>query len=223
MHRSYLTRTRAVVLVAMALAALAACGPFGDDKPAGQDRAGRVLTAAEAKAALPSADSLPRGWGVAARNVMRPKSAARDQVTPARCRPLDVDFVAGYLGGKTKSFKTYARRQVVMGIGIASHPGEAPGFDAIRKAMKTCKTVVVRTPDEVQHGTVKALRVPELGHDAVSIRLKIHTSTYAVTYDAIRVRVGHNWVMGDLGTLGNAKPNTKPLVTAVKNVLLNLS
>ena len=43
-----------------------------------------------------------------------------------------------------------------------------------------------------------------------------------MVWDVVRVRVGHNIVQGDLVT-AKGRPNTKPLVTAVKNALLNLS
>ena len=44
-----------------------------------------------------------------------------------------------------------------------------------------------------------------------------------MTWDVVRIRVGHNEIMVDLVTPAPGKLNTKPLVTAAKNALLNLS
>lgn len=218
-------RVCVAVVVAVVLGAPAGCAPFGDGSPqraAPQDRAGRLLKASEAVSALPSVASLPRGWH-RSKNVLRP-TYVKDKVTPARCLPLDHGFDEGYLKATAKSYRTYVKGgHAALGIGIASHTEAPPSLASVRAALKTCTTFRAVSKDQRAQVKVLPLRLPELGADTVAARFVMRQAGVTMTYDAIRVRVGHNEILGDLLTPSTEKPKTKPLVTTVRNALLNLS
>ena len=71
-----LTHIRTIALVVVTLGVLTGCSnPLSNDelpKVPTQDRAGRLLSAGEARAALPSVASLPAGWAPA-KNNLRPR------------------------------------------------------------------------------------------------------------------------------------------------------
>jgi hypothetical protein len=111
----------------------------------------------------------------------------------------------------------------VLGVGIGSHADSAPTFEAMRKALRTCTSFRVVDRSGVTQASVHRLRLPSFGQDTLAVRFVTRVAGGVLTYDAVRIHVGHNVILADLGTPGTARPNTKPLVTAVKNALLNLS
>ena len=66
------------------------------------------------------------------------------------------------------------------------------------------------------------LKLAYIAEDTLTYRTVLVSRGEVMVWDVVRVRVGHNIVQGDLVT-AKGRPNTKPLVTAVKNALLNLS
>jgi hypothetical protein len=217
------TSVRTLVL-AVALVGLTGCtNPLSDDDPpqvAAQDRSGRLLTAAEVKTALPSVASLPNGWGTR-KNFLRPK-VARTTVKPASCEAFDrIDD--GYLRGQHKAYRTFVQPgRGALGVGIASHAEEPPAYDALRKALPDCPRMTIREGKEVTFVTTRALRLPKITGDAVVTRMLMRSGKVVGIYDVVRVRVGHNEIRGDLLTF-RGKPQTRALVTAVRNAVLNLS
>jgi hypothetical protein len=226
MHRTYWLRARAAALLVLVAGLFTACSPFGDDatpQQAAQDRSGRMLTAVEAKTALPSVASLPPGWDRTAKNLMRP-APTKDTLTPARCLPFDHGLEVGFTQAKVRSFATFLHRgHAALGVGIGSHADSPPSLEAMRNALKTCTRFQTVQGKHVTRVTVKPLRLPHLAEDALVSRFKVREQGDLYTYDVVRVRVGHNEILADLITPGTARPNTKPLVTAVRNALLNLS
>ncbi len=221
-----LTHIRTIALVVVTLGVLTGCSnPLSNDelpKVPTQDRAGRLLSAGEARAALPSVASLPAGWAPA-KNILRPRQTS-DKFTPARCMALDHGLELGYLRAKTKSYTTYINpRHAALGVGIGSHAEVPPPLGPVRAALRSCKTFQAVDGNRVTRAKVLPLRLPDLGTDAVVTRLVVHEGSTTVTWDVVRIRVGHNEIMVDLVTPAPGKPNTKPLVTAAKNALLNLS
>lgn len=220
------THVRAVSLLVGALVLAGCSNPLGSDDPpqlAAADRSGRELTQVETKTALPPEASLPEGWNTAAKNVLRPtRGVAR--VTPSRCQALGHGLDVGYLEASAKSFATYASRRAALGVGIGSHPEKAPSFEPVEKALRTCSSFTLSNGkgDRTQV-TVRPLKLGYIAEDTIAHRFLMRAGNEAQTYDAVRVRVGHNVIQGDLVTIGTARPNTKPLATAVKNALLNLS
>jgi hypothetical protein len=217
--------TALAVGLAATLGVLAGCAPFGNDQPrqvAAADRSGRLLTAVETKTALPSVAALPRGWAPT-KNLLRPKFA-KDTLSPARCKAFDHGFDDGYLKAATKSYRTYVNpNHAIMGIGIGSHRDAAPSLASLRSTMDHCASFRISKGRQILQMKVQQLRLPHLADDVVTSRFLMNDGQSTVTYDVVRIRVGHNIVLGDLITPKPARPNTKPLVTAARNALLNLS
>jgi hypothetical protein len=226
MHPPRLTHVRALALVVVTLGVLTGCSnPLSDDelpKASAQDRVGRLLNAGEVKAALPSVASLPAGWAPA-KNILRPKNT-KDKFGPARCKALDHGLEVGYLRAKTMSYTTYINpRHAALGVGIGSHAEAPPPLGPVRAALRNCKSFRAVDGNRVTRVTVVPLRLPHLAPDAVVTRLIVQEGSTTATWDVVRIRVGHNEILADLVTPAPGKPNTKPLVAAVRNALLNLS
>jgi len=225
MYRPRLTHARVVALLVVILAVAGCTNPFSTKPvpvPVSQDRSGRLLNQGETQSALPPVAALPPGWNPAAKNVMRP-TPNQDKVLPARCDAVYHAVDRGYLQAKTKSYATYVNKQAALGVGIASHTEAAPALGAARKALRTCSRFRVNDGKSVQVVRAWPLRIPKVAGDSLTVRFLVLQGSVVATYDVVRIRVGHNTILADLVTPGTGKPNTKPLVTAAKNALLNLS
>ena len=67
------------------------------------------------------------------------------------------------------------------------------------------------------------LKLPYIAEDTLTYRTVLVSRGEVMVWDVVRVRVGHNIVQRHLVQIGEGSSNTRPLVTAVKNALLNMS
>jgi len=219
---------RAVALL-VGLLFLAGCSnPFASDDPpqvAAADRSGRELTQVETRTALPPEASLPEGWSTATKNLLRPQQG-NTRVRQARCRYLANGIDAGWLDAATKSYATYvhpAGSTALLGIGIGSHPDEAPVLSRLKSTLRACPVFnIVDGNGRASRVQAQPLKLAYIAEDTLTYRTVLVSRGEVMVWDVVRVRVGHNIVQGDLVT-AKGRPNTEPLVTAVKNALLNLS
>ncbi len=219
-------------LMAAGAGALSGCSfdPYKDDSPEGLKvnllRAGRMLSEAETKLAVPSGAEAPGGYLPDRANTLQPRKVSNYTIRPARCDALyqgiDVDYVKAWAG----TYLTYVNSEKNhLGVGVSSRPG-SPGGVARAKALREgCKKFTITKKNKSVRVTAAPLPFPQMGDDSLATRYTLHYPGVArtATYDAVRIVVGHNTVLVDGASVTDSLPIPGELEGAADSVLLNLS
>lgn len=222
------TRVLAALLVVATAGLTAGCElRFGDEAPPAPtvnlERAGRLLTQAETKAAIPGDGSTaPAGYAIAPKNLLKP-GRGDDTVRPARCGALyggvDIDFVES----RVRSYTTFRNSdKTLLGVGVASKQ-RLVGLDAPKRNLGSCRKFEISSEGQTMRVTARPITFPEMGEQTVAFRFTARDHSLVTTYDAVRIQAGHNAIFVDQVS-GVPRPrNPVEMVEVADTVLLNLS
>lgn len=230
MHVHRLGRLSAATLMIASLGALTGCelNPFSDtasEQPTvNLVRAGRMLGQADVKRLVPTGASAPAGYAAERTNLLRPERSGRSTTTPARCETLTAGIDVDFIKAPTKGYRTFVNSEKsFLGVGLSSRAGSLAGLAGPKSALAGCQRFVVKTKTETIRYTVKALPFPKLGEESLAVRATGRSGKLPITFDAVRIQMGHNTVLVDAVTTGKKLPVTAELEEAANTVLMALS
>lgn len=195
-------------------------------QPSGDD-AGRQLTQAETKQALPSVADMPTGWSVDPDNTLGDDGDDDSVIRPARCDDLfnglddlsedpaatsDVTFTAGALGP-------------FLGVEVSSMPNEVPddALGAVLDVLDSCSTFKLDDGNEVSTLTASPLSFPNLGQESVAVRFDVKSPSADFSFDLIGIRIGHNMVTVTQASFAASAGNIEPVQEAAEITVENLN
>ncbi|WP_143175271.1 hypothetical protein [Cryptosporangium aurantiacum] len=208
------TRTSLLIAAAVALsAALAGCGSENDsadtaDKPAtsasptggAEKPEGRLLTAADAKAALPAISELPgSGWTTAPAST----ETTEPKVTPEKCSPVMNEISTDYTGYKSKlaareniTFTNEAAGQTELLFEVASWTNEADSQLPLTAAqlVENCKTFSATEEGLTLEFTAETLTPLQIGEQQAAVRLAAEFQGTKIYLTVFEARIGHNLI-----------------------------
>ena len=233
---------RASVLVATAItlsAVLAGCGDdteapakAGGDAPAASESAAaekpeaRLLTAEQAKAALPTAADLPgSGWKTAPAD----PDESHPTVTPASCSPVMNEISTDFLGYKSKlaakqnvTFNNEASRRAVL-FEVASWTNEADSALplAAAKLADKCKSFTAAEEGVELAFTAETLTPLPIGEERTAVRLTAAYQGTKVHLTVYQAKIGHNLV-SMVQTSSDAADHSSEYQPALEGIVADL-
>lgn len=167
------------------------------------DRAGRVLSAAEIRAALPTVKDLPTGWS---RDTEADDDEEDDEeISPPRCEDI--------FGDNTEAKATIDEERAFeadewgpfLSAEIGTYEDEIPDdiLDEVADALSTCKKFTSTDADGARTTfRAEALSFPNLGEETLAVRMKVETEIIPAAIDLVMVRIGHNLILLTNTSLG---------------------
>ncbi len=162
------------------------------------DGAGRLLTADDIEAALPTVEDFPTGWSRDPDNEDEDDDED-DTITPERCEDLFGDDAEQEepLAEATRAFKESDFGPFVS-VDISTYDDEVPDdtLDELAEALSECKEFTsVDSEGSRSTVTAEALSFPNLGDETFAVRMSLETEFLPAAVDLAMVRVGHNLVL----------------------------
>jgi hypothetical protein len=196
--------------------------------PATGGDAGRLLTAAEAKAVLPTISEMPTGWSTDPdRTVTKDGADTNEEVEPAKCAPIfdglkkngkltpavraDADFAAGALGP-------------FLGITVKSYAKTFPTstIDDLTAGLTACPKFTITSKGEKTTYVASAMSFPNLGDATYAVRFKASNQTITAGFDVVGIVIGQNLVqIGQVAIGGSA--DAKVMETVARKTLARLA
>jgi hypothetical protein len=187
--------------------------PDSDDAP--DEAAGRLLTAEEARAALPTVADLPTGWSVDPEATVTSDGDEGDDsdtiYEPAACRDifdsLDTDTFQDSATEENADFSAGALGPF-LGVTIASYDEAFPEdtFSQLVGALAQCPEFTTTDTDGTTTDfSAQPLSFPNLGDETVALRLNATSEELSFGFDLVGVRVGNNVItLGQIAVGGAA-------------------
>lgn len=194
------------------------------------DAAGRQLSKAEAKAALPRVSSLPAGWSVDPENTLTgpdEDDSADDKITPERCAVIFEgleELDAAKPTAEAGVTFTSSMLGPFLGVEISSYDEEVPDdrFGQLLSALGSCPKFTVDDGESATPFTVAALSFPNYGDESAAMRMSAASEGMQFAIDLVAIRVGHNIVSVSQMAVGGPAP-IKPLQRAAEETMTNLN
>jgi hypothetical protein len=200
LFRSVIAATALVLLAGCSSGSADASGaPVPSSSPVPERPAGRVLTAAQARAAVPPLDVLPGGWRTDPGGGMRSSVQVSGAVQPPRCQPL-VDRLyrarsaaAGAVAAAATARYRGPRNGPYLSVRVESYEVVAgDGLDRMARSLADCPRF--RTAAGGAEFTATPLSFDSLGDETLALRVLGTAGSSPYTLDFVAARVGHNTV-----------------------------
>ncbi len=230
MHRHRLARTGVAMLLMAGAGALAGCSfdPYKDDTVDEHNlvRAGRLLSQAETRQAVPSASEAPAGYALDAENTLRPEKPRPYTVLPARCDAIYRGIDLHYVKARTRTYQTFVNSdKTYLGVGVSSRQGTPAGISDASSRLEDCRKFTVQEGKRTIRLRAAPLPFPKMGEASLAIRYTVRFPALKgpATYDAVRIVAGHNTLLVDALSLSSSLPVPGELKGVADDALLNLS
>jgi hypothetical protein len=189
------------------------------------DEAGRLLTAAEIEAALPTLRDLPRGW-------TRDPESENDEddsgtITPARCDDM-FSRISGVDDATSQVDRAFKADEWGPFLSVQIGTYEAELADDVLGEMATALTACKQFTSVDEDGSkskvrAESLSFPNLGEETLAVRMRMETELVPVAMDVVVVHVGHNMVLLTHASLGGGSLDTKVMERIGRTTIERLS
>lgn len=198
-----------------------------DEPEVDLDGAGRLLTADEAEAALPTMQQMPKGWSRDPDNEDDDDDEMGDDVEPERCQAvfdaLETDdedpAVSAERAFEQDDFGPFVT------VEVQSYDEELPDgrFGDVVDVLEDCPEWT-STDDEGTKTEFQAsgLDFPNLGEESLALALEATSEGWPFTMDMVIIRAGHNLVTAMHMAIGG-KSDAELLEQVARTTMENLS